>query len=54
MISLQIYKGSPQFDIPPTKLELKSKVCTAVESDIQTEALEYELSDDDYIDISER
>ncbi len=41
-------------DLPASKLELRSKVCVAVESEIQTEALEYELSDEDYVDISER
>ncbi|XKL59635.1 hypothetical protein PGB90_000651 [Kerria lacca] len=51
---LSIYKGTPQLDLPPTKSELRSKVCIAVETEIQTEALEYELSDEDYVDISER
>lgn len=50
----QIYKGIPQLELPSKKSELRSKVCVAVETEIQAEALEYELSDEDYIDISER
>lgn len=42
------------FDVNLPLTVLKDRVCQAVESEIQNEVIDYEISDDEYIDIATR
>lgn len=53
--ALSIYKRSMALsDVNLSPSVLKQRVCMAVEQEIQTEVHEYEISDDDYLDIANR
>lgn len=41
-------------DVSISPTLLKQRVCMAIEAEIQAEVMEYELSDDDYLEISNR
>jgi nuclear pore complex protein Nup160 len=52
---MQIFRRSSLLsDVPMSVAMLKERVCVAVEAEIQSEVQDYELSDDDYLEIANR